>query len=153
MDGRLGSDEPLARRAEGSDEPLARREEGSDEPLARRAEGSDEPLARRAEGSDEPLARRAEGSGSLTHRSDDGDAIVDSGAAQSVETKRCRISHSSSAGTKMSRYRPKWSRPTSVTTVKYDVTFACCRVTSRKRMFVTLCRTRRVRTDTVARVS
>src|ERR1700676_3314685 len=62
MDGRLGSDEPLARRAEGSDEPLARRAEGSDEPLARRAEGSDEPLARRAEGSDEPLARRAEGS-------------------------------------------------------------------------------------------
>jgi hypothetical protein len=39
MDGRLSSDEPLARRAEGSDEPLARRAEGSDEPLARRAEG------------------------------------------------------------------------------------------------------------------
>src|ERR1700720_3724276 len=56
MDGRLGSDEPLARRAVSSDEPLARRAEGSDEPLARRAEDSDEPLARRAEDSDEPLA-------------------------------------------------------------------------------------------------
>jgi len=58
--GAIGSDEPLARRAEGSDQPLVRRADGSDEPLARRAEGSDEPLARRAEGSDEPLGRRAD---------------------------------------------------------------------------------------------
>jgi EmrB/QacA subfamily drug resistance transporter len=54
----IGSDEPLARRADSSDEPLARRADSSDEPLARRADSSDEPLARRADSSDRPSRGR-----------------------------------------------------------------------------------------------
>ena len=45
-------------------------------------------------------------------------AIVESGARQSVDTKRRRKRHPSSTGTSVSRYRPQWSSPISVTTVK-----------------------------------